>query len=221
MIIDNFTCIYNWLRYLNEGDFYWIQIYCRKKDGNNVSDKIVIKNYIIFNINELKKYESEIKMLCANNNARAYIWVNPRSYRLFQINLLKHTAASIENNNYSVYRLVDKAIVDSKSPNYEKVWILDIDSTSRELIDKYEDIICKCNCKGNCEYDLLETVNGYHLLSHRFNITKFNFFIQSNHLQVVDIHKDNPTLLYYERKTISSDFKTDGLGIVKPNLIYL
>ena len=221
MIIDNFTCIYNWLRYLNEGDFYWIQIYCRKKDGNNVSDKIVIKNYIIFSINELKKYESEIKMLCANNNARAYIWLNPRIYRLFQINLLKHTAASIENNNYSVYRLVDKAIVDSKSPNYEKVWILDIDSTSRELIDKYEDIICKCNCKGNNEYDLLETVNGYHLLSHRFNITKFSNLIKVNHLPIVDIHKDNPTLLYYERKTISFDFETDGLGIIKPNLIYL
>ena len=161
---------------------------------------IIIKNYIIFSIKDLQKYESEIKTLCVNNNARAYIWVNPRSYRLFQINLLKHTAISIENNNYSIYKLVDKAIVDSKSPNYEKVWILDIDSNSRELIDEYEDIICKCNCVGNYEYDLLETVNGYHLLSHRFNLTKFEHLIKLKNLYMIDIHKDNPTLLYYEKK---------------------
>ena len=39
MIIDNFNSIYVWLKHLNEGDFYWIQIYCRKKDGNNVFNK--------------------------------------------------------------------------------------------------------------------------------------------------------------------------------------
>ena len=200
MIIDNFNSIYVWLKYLNEGDFYWIQIYCRKKDGNNVSNKNIIKNYTIFNIDELKHYEPEIKTLCVNNNARAYIWVNPRSYRLFQINLLKHTAVSIENNNYNIYRLVDKAIVDSKSPNYEKVWILDIDYKSRELIDEYEDIICKCNCVGNYEYGLLETVNGYHLLSHRFNLTKFEHLIKLKNLSMIEIHKDNPTLLYYRKK---------------------
>lgn len=52
MIIDNFNSIYVWLEHLNEGDFYWIQIYCCKKDSNNISDKIVIKNYIIFSIKD-------------------------------------------------------------------------------------------------------------------------------------------------------------------------
>lgn len=198
MKIDNFENIYVWLEHLKEGDFYWAQIYCRKKDGNNVSDKIIIKNYTIFSIEDLQKYESEIKTLCANNNARAYIWVNPRSYKLFQINLLKQAAESIENNNCSTYRLVDKAIVNSRSSKYDRILLLDIDCKSRELVDVYKDIICKCNCAGNCEYDLLETVNGYHLLSHRFNVTKFNYLVELNRLQFVDIHKDNPTLLYYE-----------------------
>ncbi len=198
MKIDNFENIYVWLEHLKEGDFYWVQIYCRKKDGNNVSDKIIIKNYTIFSIEDLQKYESEIKTLCANNNARAYIWVNPRSYKLFQINLLKQAAESIENNNCSTYRLVDKAIVNSRSSKYDRILLLDIDCKSRELVDVYKDIICKCNCVGNCEYDLLETVNGYHLLSHRFNVTKFNYLVELNRLQFVDIHKDNPTLLYYE-----------------------
>lgn len=200
MIIDNFNSIYGWLEHLNVGDFYWIQIYCRKKDGNNISDKIIIKNYTIFSTDDLKKYESEIKTLCTHNNARAYIWVNPRNYKLFQINVLRQTAESLENNNCSIYRLVDKAIVDSKSPNYEKVWILDIDSKSREIIDEYENIICKCNCVGNYEYDLLDTVNGYHLLAHRFNITKFEYLVKLKQLPSINIHKDNPTLLYYEKK---------------------
>lgn len=200
MIIDNFNSIYVWLEHLNKGDFYWIQIYCRKKDGNNVSDKIVIKNYTIFSIKDLQKYESEIKMLCSNNNARAYIWVNPRSYKLFQINLLKRTAESIENNNYNVYKLVDKAIVNSRSPKYNRIYILDIDYKSRELIDKYEDILCKCTCIGNSEYNLLETVNGYHLLPHTFNQTRFEHLIKLKQLPLIDIHKDNPTVLYYEKK---------------------
>ncbi len=198
MKIDNFSNIYTWLNHLEEGDFYWIQIYCRKKDGNNVSDKIIIKNYTIFSIDDLKKYESEIKTLCVNNNARAYIWVNPRNYKRFQLHLIRKSVESIECGNRSTYKLVDKAIADSRSPDYEKVWILDIDCKSRELVDNYEDIIYKCNCIGNAEYDLLETVNGYHLLSHRFNIIKFQHLIELNHLQLVDIHKDNPTLLYYE-----------------------
>ena len=109
MIIDNFNSIYVWFEHLNEGDFYWVQIYCRKKDGNNVSNKNVIKNYTIFSIKDLQKYESEIKMLCSNNNARAYIWVNPRSYRLFQINwqsrqLLK--AQRILESNEMVLHLI-------------------------------------------------------------------------------------------------------------------
>ena len=200
MIIDNFNSIYVWLEHLNKGDFYWIQIYCRKKDGNNVSDKIVIKNYTIFSIKDLQKYESEIKMLCSNNNARAYIWVNPRSYKLFQINLLKRTAESIENNNYNVYKLMDKAIVDSRSSKYNRIFILDIDCKSKELINTYEDIICKCNCVSDEKYDLLETINGYHLLSHRFNQTKFEHLIKLKQLPLIDIHKDNPTVLYYEKK---------------------
>lgn len=200
MIIDNFNSIYVWLEHLNEGDFYWIQIYCRKKDGNNVSDKIIIKNYTIFNIDELKHYEPEIKTLCVNNNARAYIWVNPRSYKLFQINILRQTAESLENNNYNIYKLVDKAIVNSRSPKYNRIYILDIDYKSRELIDKYEDILCKCTCIGNSEYNLLETVNGYHLLPHTFNQTRFEHLIKLKQLPLIDIHKDNPTVLYYEKK---------------------
>ena len=200
MIIDNFNSIYAWLEHLNEGDFYWIQIYCRKKDGNNVSDKIIIKNYTIFNIYELKKYEPEIKTLCVNNNARAYIWVNPRSYKLFQINVLRQTAESLENNNYNIYKLVDKAIVNSRSPKYNRIFILDIDCKDLNIVDVYKDVISKCSLIENIEYDLLKTVNGYHLLTYRFNQTKFEHLIKLKQLPLIDIHKDNPTLLYYEKK---------------------
>lgn len=198
MIIDNFNSIYVWLEHLNEGDFYWIQIYCRKKDGNNVSDKIVIKNYTIFNTDELKKYESEIKTLCVNNNARAYIWVNPRNYKQFQLSLIEKTVEAIKNNTQSTYKLIDKAMAECRSKKYDRVYILDIDCKDLDIVWAYEDIIDKCDCTGNCEYDLINTVNGYHLLSHRFNQTKFEHLVRLKQLPSIDIHKDNPTLLYYE-----------------------
>lgn len=198
MIIDNFNSIYVWLEHLNEGDFYWIQIYCRKKDGNNVSDKIVIKNYTIFNTDELKKYESEIKTLCVNNNARAYIWVNPRNYKQFQLNLIEKTVEAIKNNTQSTYKLIDKAIVNSRSPKYNRIFILDIDCKDLNIVDAYKDVVSKCGLIENIEYDSLKTVNGYHLLSHRFNQTKFEHLVRLEQLPSIDIHKDNPTLLYYE-----------------------
>lgn len=41
------------------------------------------------------------------------------------------------------------------------------------------------------------TVHGYHLVCSGFNSLQFNEEIQNRGLDKVNIHKNNPTLLYY------------------------
>lgn len=196
--MDNFEHISYWFNNLKEDDFYWIQVLKRNKDGNSTSSsKQVIKDYTIFNKTIFNECEKEIKDLCKLYNARAYIWVNPRNYKKFQLNLLKTTIDAIDSNSHSVYKLVNKAIANSRSSNYEKLFILDIDTKDIDRVDEYQEIIIKSNCIGNPEWDLIETVNGYHIISHPFNLQLFDQLLAIEHLSKIDIHKDNPTLLYY------------------------
>ena len=196
--MNNFEQISYWFDNLKEDDFYWIQVLKRSKDGNSTSSsKQVIKDYTIFNKTVFNECEKEIKDLCKLYNARAYIWVNPRNYNKFQLNLLKTTIDAIDSNSHSVYKLVNKAIANSRSSNYEKLFILDIDTKDRDIVDEYEEIIMKSDCAGNPEWDLIETVNGYHIISHPFNLQLFDQLLTRERLPKIDIHKDNPTLLYY------------------------
>lgn len=196
--MNNFEHISYWFDNLKEDDFYWIQVLKRSKDGNSTSSsKQVIKDYTIFNKTVFNECEKEIKDLCKLYNARAYIWVNPRNYKKFQLNLLKTTIDAIDSNSHSIYKLVNKAIANSRSSNYEKLFILDIDTKDRNIVDEYEEIIIESNCIGNPEWDLIETVNGYHIISHPFNLQLFDQLLTRERLPKIDIHKDNPTLLYY------------------------
>ena len=42
---------------------------------------------------------------------------------------------------------------------------------------------------------VLPTINGYHIITHPFNLKQLEPFIATNPL---DIHRNNPTLLYYK-----------------------
>ena len=195
--MDNFEHISYWFDNLKEDDFYWIQVLKRSKDGNSTSSsKQLIKDYTIFNKTIFNECEKEIKDLCKLYNARAYIWVNPRNYKKFQLNLLKTTIDAIDSNSHSVYKLVNKAIANSRSSNYEKLFILDIDTKNTDRVNEYQEIIMESNCIGNPEWDLIETVNGYHIISHPFNLQLFDQLLTRERLPKIDIHKDNPTVLF-------------------------
>ena len=42
-------------------------------------------------------------------------------------------------------------------------------------------------------------MNGYHLITHPFDIMYFNTLCIFNNIEKIDIHKNNSTLLYYEQ----------------------
>lgn len=89
------------------------------------------------------------------------------------------------------YRSVHKAydsVCGTFCTDRDKSWIIDIDTKDMNEVNRISDIICLVEPVGNKTISVIETKNGYHLISKPFNLSKADI----HH----DIHKNNPTILY-------------------------
>ena len=185
MTIDNFNIVAPWFDNLSDqGDFFFVQVMQRNKEKNNVSSSgYVIKDYHFFDKETFLSKEEEITTLCKTFNARAYFWVNPRNYKQVQ---------------YEIIREVLEAI-GKKRCNKSK-WIMDFDTKDWSLINKYLEIVYKCRPDGVKVNTFIKTVNGIHVISDPFDLEQFKQNVAIAKLDNIDIHRDNPTLLYYSNE---------------------
>ena len=82
--IDNFDNCAEIMKYEHPGDtVYFVQIVKRDKDNPGIKSQFnacqYIKEFYFKSESEFRGAESEIKQLCKSLNARAYIYMNPRS----------------------------------------------------------------------------------------------------------------------------------------------
>lgn len=204
-MIDNFEFLASWFENLkSKDDFYFVQIIQRKKDGVNLpsytSGARTIRSFYFFNKEEFLRQEPYIKELCDKNNARAYFWINPRNTFDVACESIKQFTELIRNGNtrqgIAVY---DRATGASRSLNYDKLWIVDLDSKDLDYIKKVMDIIKSCRGKeGNRIRYVNSTLNGVHLITEKFDKRQFAQELAINNMDSIDIHDDNPTLLYYK-----------------------
>jgi hypothetical protein len=78
----------------------------------------------------------------------------------------------------------------------DKKWIVDVDS-NEEICNTYIDIINRI--RPSTQYKIickLKTKNGFHIITRPFDIKEFTENRIGMGLTPVDIHKDNPTILY-------------------------
>ena len=78
-----------------------------------------------------------------------------------------------------------------------KTWLVDFDSKDIDELNRLKDIIESVEPKD--VEKIVETVptrNGYHLITRPFNKKEFNELYNES----IDIHKDNPTLIYMNLK---------------------
>lgn len=203
MIVDNFERIREFLKF-NEGDddaFYLIQVMQRAKDFPNgdVHGTKLIRSYYVSNLDYYDSHEEEIKRMCEFFNARAYIRLNPSSWRACCLKSLGEIAKLIENGQYrSVKSVIDSLAGQYHAPGYEKKWIIDIDDYADD--QKYVDTIietvnaCEPLTEESKIIATIPTRNGIHLLTKPFNLAAFRKYYSESMLAV---HKDNPTLLYF------------------------
>ena len=199
MTIDNFNIVAPWFDNLSDqGDFFFVQVIQRNKECNVNSKGNTIKDYHFFDKETFLSKKEEITTLCKAFNARAYFWINPRNCKQVQYEVIREALEAIECNSKKLFKCVSKAIGKRRNTNYKPLWILDFDTKNTELITKYLDIAMGCKHAGSgLVFNLVPTVNGFHAITKGFDLSQFNQKLNETGLESIDIHKDNPTVLYY------------------------
>ena len=176
--------------------FYMVQIMTRTKDTGEKPKHI--RTMFVESREYLLSHKDMIAKLCEIFNARAYISVNPSSYKKCAIKMFKELADVVENGNYKgILSLPETCAGKYNVDDGDKRWVVDLDGIkSDEEIQPFIDFIISeyNNGKGrpNWSITVLPTVNGSHLLVSPFDMREFK-----KKWPEIDIQKNSPTLLYY------------------------
>jgi len=198
-VINNLEHIKPLLNFDNEGDFYMLYIFKRKKDQpegerDNHQSVRTIRSYCIKSIEQLEKRYDEIMMLCEVFKARAYIHVQKQNHKDVSLEMMVALAQKIRDGQHEQQNLFDSVVGQLKT--HEKRWIVDVDTHDLHVIGKIVDLIKACKPEGSKLEAMIPTPNGVHLITKRFDVMTFakTMALQGD---IPDIQKKNPTLLYY------------------------
>jgi hypothetical protein len=196
MIVDNYDKIVPLFDFGDKQDeyFYFLQIFQRRKENPSlVINNKLIDNFYLYS-GDLERKWQRIKELCRKMNARAYIRMNRRSAASVGLRCLTKTAEMIEQGNFKHIKRIYESAAGTVNSEKPKRWLIDLDEehlTNKDVISK---IITDIGGKILVE---LPTLNGVHLITNAFNSQQFYKELARVNISI-DIHKDNPTLLYYE-----------------------
>lgn len=191
-MVDNFELIKSLLKFPNDDIYYHLQILRRGKDHPELpAANRVIKSYFIIDINDLDFYEQEIKNLCKLFGARAYINLAPKSIKKTTMLQLKYLAQrAYEGDFKKIWRSWNTCAGEIKGE--EPRWVVDIDKQlSEEEYNRFLKYLTYLEPLGNKVIVKIPTKNGIHLITKPFNIQQFK-----EQCSDIDVHKNNPTLLY-------------------------
>lgn len=215
MIIDNSSKIRNLLEFPDNPVsgvefFYVVQLIQRQKD--NPTELFCNKNHRTNSnrslyqtqIYSLYDYDTKLPLLIKLAHifqSRIYINLNIKSSHTTFINMVKNIGCRLETSNYTkLSRFVNEAIGECRgSALHKDRWIVDIDTYDTDYITKIENKITELRGSYNGHghiYEKLPTKNGVHLITCGFDLKKFRDWEKNNVTDPVDIHKDNPTILW-------------------------
>ena len=194
-MINNLELIKPLLNFTEEGDFYMLYIFKRKKDQpegerDNHQSVRTIKTYCIDSLEYLDKRYDEIIGLCEMFKARAYIHVQKQNHKDVSLEMMMALAQKIKDGQHNQKNLFDSVVGQLKTN--EKRWIIDVDDKDTKELVRITEVIRATRPEGDKLETCLPTKSGYHLITKRFDVEMFR-----NIFPHVDIQKKNPTLLYY------------------------
>jgi hypothetical protein len=192
-MIDNLELIKPLLNFDNEGDFYMLYVFKRKKDQTtdkaNHQSVRTIKTYCVNSIEYLEKRYDEIIQLCEMFKARAYIHIQKQNHKDVALEMIPQIVKRIQSGQINQKHVFDSVVGQLKT--YEKRWIVDIDVRDREFVGEVWNFINSIRPEGPKIEVAIPTKSGYHLITKRFDVMEF----QKKYPEI-DIQKKNPTLLY-------------------------
>lgn len=192
-MVNNFNKVSALLNFESEDDFYFAQILKRKKEHPELgSNSDVVKTYFIKSLEELGFYEAEMICLADFHNARVGINLNRRSFYKTAFNTMKKVSDQIMNKDYRSVRKAYTSVCGAVPAEANKKWIIDVDHKDMFAINIMIDAIDTLfDPAGTKVIEVLETKNGYHLITSPFNVEQFKKVYPD-----VEIQKDNPTIMY-------------------------
>lgn len=194
-MIDNLEHIKSLLNFENEGDFYMLYVFKRKKDQpegekDNHQSVRTIKTYTVSSVEYLEKRYDEIKQLCEMFKARAYIHIQKQNHNDVAMNMIKTIVDRVQSGQINQQHVFDSVVGQLKT--HEKRWIVDVDTKDIVELGKIGYAINNlCRPLGDKIIETIPTKSGYHLITERFDVMEF-----MKHYPEIDIQKKNPTILY-------------------------
>lgn len=195
-MVDNFELIRTLLKFESKDDFYFVQILQRSKDNPEIgANNRLVKSYYIRSLEYFDSKKNEIKQVCELYKARAYIHLTKRSYKDVALVCLQNLVERIRYDQVDeIYRCYDSAC----SVSYvkaNKTWVVDIDEPidNRAVNNILLFIERECQPIGSKFKALIPTKSGFHLITTPFDMSTF-----AKQYPNIDVHKNNPTLLYFK-----------------------
>ena len=191
-MIDNFKLIKPFLEFPNDDIYYHLQVLRRGKDHPELpAANRVIKPYFICSLESLDYVEDEIKKLCEFFGARAYINLAPKSIKKTTMLQLKYLAQrAYEGDFKKIWKSWNICAGEIKGE--ESRWVVDIDSNNIKWNYVMDDIDTLEPYSINTKYITnIPTKSGWHIITTPFNLQQFK-----EKYPDIDVHKNNPTLLY-------------------------
>lgn len=193
---NNFEQIKSLLDFPNEDTFYFIQLIKRRKENPDMpKSEIVLNAHYITSIEMLERLEPEIIEFCKTFNARAYINLNKRSFEKVGLETLRKITEYIIQKDYKAIRKAYNSTCGSYSSDPDKKWILDIDEIPDRLSDWMMTLSADLYETQPVDVQkvkaVIPTKNGFHVITSPFNVQEFEKYYKG-----IDIHKNNPTILF-------------------------
>jgi len=211
--IDNFDNCASMMQYTNPGDtVYFVQIVKRDKDNPGVRSQFnactYLKEFYFKSDAEFRGAENEIKTLCKSLNARAYIYMNPRSkavidqYTQREIQKIsRHRELQKQYGGHEMALAAGRSLDIPERP----ICFIDIDTDDFNVIRQVQQMLRDANITPLFAYRSLN--NGLHIVlpnkedAKKLDLSQVNGkgWNKTRYMAMnakVSVEIDKPTLLY-------------------------
>lgn len=200
-MIDNIELIKPLIKFENDGDFIRVLILKRKKDfttdKSNHQSVRTIKSYSFYSTEDLEERYDEIKLLAEIFRARVYIYFTVINDKDIPLKMISKLVTNIESGNNKCKYVYDSVIGQINSK--QKIWIVDVDEKELSLKETFKTEINLLEPLGDKILAEIPTKSGIHLITKPFRVDLFKYS------GILDIQKNNPTILYIPNSLYESN----------------
>jgi len=199
--VDNFEQIRGLLDFSISGTFYFLQVLKRRKENPDLGKNMVhLADFYIDSLKRFDELKDRVINLCEVENARAYFRLNRRDVKRVANETLRRMTEYVISENYWPARSVYASCAGEFSSDPDKTWIVDIDwkdipdgMTKDIYIESVVFSVKTLTKQGGRDplIIMIPTRNGLHLITRPFRMDEFE-----KHWPGVDVHRENPTVLY-------------------------